>query len=157
MLQDESQINYADLENDSGAKLRRHVERMVDEGSLSKAAKALTSHGMWPRSQEVVNELQRLHPRRVLPGPSGLRPSHLREFLQCGASAVESDLLIALTDFCNLCASGTLPASITQVLLASSLLPFRKALSREDTVIGGVRPIDVTSLSSEVCSMEGSG
>jgi len=69
--------------------------------------------GMWPSSQEVVDELQRLHPRRVLPvpsaytfstttftqddvlhaamsfprgsaaGTSGLRPSHLRESLQC--------------------------------------------------------------------------
>ena len=157
MLQDESQINYADLENDSGAKLRRHVERMVDEGSLSKAAKALTSHGMWPRSQEVVNELQRLHPRRVLPGPSGLRPSHLRESLQCGASAIESDLLIALTDFCNLCASGTLPASITQVLSFTIPKSFVSGGHRNWWSEANSLWRDVTSLSSEVCSMEGSG
>ena len=94
-------------------------------------------------TQDDVLHAAMSFPRGSAAGPSGLRPSHLRESLQCEASAVESDLMIALTDFCNLCAfdTGTLPASITQVLLTSSLFPSRKALSREDTVIGGVRTI----------------
>ena len=119
----------------------------------------------------MLLELGRLHPQRNLPipvditpqqtifaleevlqaalsfpkgsaaGPSGFRPSHLREALLCGASEVESSVLNTLTDFVNLCASGTLPVEITQVVLAATLIPFRKNSARDVFIVGGVRPI----------------
>ena len=150
-----------DIEADGTVKLRRYVDKMVDEGSLSKAAKVLVSNGIWPRTEDVSQELERLHPHKDLPnpidvtppqtsfaaeevlqaalsfpkgsaaGPSGFRPSHLREVLMCGISEIESTALTALTDFVNLCASGTLPIEIAQILLAASLIPFRKKNPRE--------------------------
>ena len=41
-------IQYSVEDSDDTRKLRRHVERMVDEGTLSKSAKALVSNGIWP-------------------------------------------------------------------------------------------------------------
>ena len=73
--------------------------------------------------------------------PSGFRPSHLREVLMCGISEIESTSLTVLTDFVNLSASGTLPIEIAQILLAASLIPFRKNFSRDASVAGGVRTI----------------
>ena len=46
----------------------------VDEGSLSKAAKALVSNGIWPRTNDVLLELGRLHPQRNLPIPVDITP-----------------------------------------------------------------------------------
>ena len=80
-------------------------------------------------------------PKGSAAGPSGFRPSHLREALLCGASEVESSVLNTLTDFVNLCASGTLPVEITQVVLAATLIPFRKNSARDVSIVGGVRPI----------------
>ena len=68
--------------------------------------------------------------------PSGFRPSHLREAFFCGASEVESSMLNTLTDFVNLCASGTLPVEITQVVLAATLIPFRKNSARDVSIVG---------------------
>jgi len=65
-------------------------------------------------------------PKGSSAGPSGLRPAHIREALQCGTSAVEDDLLIALTEFCNVCASGSIPRDVAPFMLAANLLPFRK-------------------------------
>ena len=50
-------------------------------------------------------------------------------------------MLNTLTDFVNLCASGTLPVEITQVVLAATLIPFRKHSARDVPIVGGVRPI----------------
>ena len=40
------EIQYSVEDSDDTLKLRRHVERMVDEGTLSKSAKALVSNGI---------------------------------------------------------------------------------------------------------------
>ena len=124
-------------------KLHRAVMKAIDEGSISKAAKALVSKGIHPYTPQVMQKLWDLHPQRCLPGvsttpafpfmtfskedvlkaalsfpkgssagPSGLRPAHLREALQCGTSAVEDDLLNSLTEFCNICASGLIPRDV---------------------------------------------
>jgi len=120
--------------------------KAIDEGSISKAAKALVSKGIHPYTPQVMQKLWDLHPQRCLPGVSttpafpfmtfskedvltaalsfpkgssaghsGLRPAHLREALQCGTSAVEDDLLNGLTEFCNICASGSIPRDVSPV------------------------------------------
>ena len=68
------EIQYSVEDSDDTLKLRRHVERMVDEGTLSKAAKALVSNGIWPRTNDVLLELGRLHPQRNLPIPVDITP-----------------------------------------------------------------------------------
>ena len=54
----------------------------------------------------------------------------------CGISEIESTALTAITDFVNLCASETLSIEIAQILLAASLIPFRKNSSRNASVAG---------------------
>ena len=62
---------YSVEDSDDTLKLRRDVKRMVDEGTLSKAAKALVSNGIWPRTNDVLLELGRLH---NLPIPVDITP-----------------------------------------------------------------------------------
>ena len=145
---------------ESYAQLKAVIPLLINEGSLSKAAKAIVSNGVWPRTPEVLAELQALYPDRDPPparplepamnpyvvacedvlnavksfdkgaaaGPSGLRASHLREALQCGASEVEDNLLRALSDFCNFCVAGKLPSETASILLAATLYPFKKTI-----------------------------
>ena len=145
---------------ESYAQLKAVIPLLINEGSLSKAAKAIVSNGVWLRTPEVLAELQALYPDRDPPparplepamnpyvvacedvlnavksfnkgaaaGPSGLRASHLREALQCGASEVEDNLLRALSDFCNFCVEGKLPSETASILLAATLYPFKKTI-----------------------------
>ena len=144
--------------------------KAIDEGSISKAAKALVSKGMHPYTPQVLQKLSDLHPQRCLlgsstassassltfskedvlkaalsfpkgssAGPSGLRPAHVREALQCGTSAVEDDLLNALAEFCHVCTSGVISRDVGPFLLAANLLPFRK--EGGSTENPAVRPI----------------
>lgn len=70
------------------------------------------------------------------PGPSGLRPSHLREAVQCPSPDHANRLMISLTRFVNLLAAGHAPSSISQHLCGALLLAIRKKN-------GGLCPIAV--------------
>ena len=80
-------------------------------------------------------------PKGSAAGPSGFRPSHLREVLMCGISKIESTALTALTDFINLCASGTLPIEIAPNLIGSLSNSFPQKLFERRLCSWGVRPI----------------
>jgi len=150
---------------ESYAQLKAVIPLLINEGSLSNAAKAIVSNGVWPRTPEVLAELQALYPDR---DPSPARPlepainpyvvacedvlNAVKSFdkgaaagpsglptLQCGASEVEDNLLRALADFCNFCVAGKLPSETASILLAATLYPFKKNHSPQ--VSGGVRPI----------------
>ena len=73
-------------------------------------------------------------PNGYAPGPSGLRPSHLREAVDCPSSDQANQVLIALMGFVNL-AAGRVP-SVLPHLCAPTLLSCRKKN-------GGLRPIAV--------------
>ena len=152
-------------EGENYAQLNAVIPRLINEGSLSKAAKAIVSNGVWPRTPEVLAELQALYPDRDPPPARPLEPAMnpyvvacedvlnaVKSFdkgaaagpsglptLQCGASEVEDNLLRALADFCNFCVAGKLQSETASILLAATLYPFKKNHSPQ--VSGGVRPI----------------
>ena len=68
------------------------------------------------------------------PGPSGLRPSHLKECLRKAGSA--SCLMAGMAPFVRAAVAGLLPEALQPLLCGSSLIP----LNKKD---GGVRPIAV--------------
>ena len=75
-------------------------------------------------------------PRGSAPGPSGLRPSHLREAITCPSPDLAEQFLSSLTRFANLLASGQVPKSMAPHLCGATLLPCRKKS-------GGHRPIAI--------------
>ncbi len=88
--------------------------------------------------QEEWEKLVKLAVSRFPPGsaagPSGLRPSHLKECLR--RSGMESCVVQGLSAFTQAAAAGSLPHFLQQILCASSLIP----LNKKD---GGVRPIAI--------------
>ena len=62
-------------EGESYAQLKAVIPRLINEGSLSKAAKAIVSNGVWPRTPEVLAELQALYPDRDPPPARPLEPA----------------------------------------------------------------------------------
>ena len=58
------------------------------------------------------------------PGPSGLRPCHLKECMR--RSGMETCILQGLSAFTQAAAAGTLPRFLQQILCASSLIPLNK-------------------------------
>ena len=75
-------------------------------------------------------------PNGSAPGPSGLRPSHLREAVQCPSPDHANWFLSSLTRFVNLLAAGKAPYTINQHLCGATLLAIHKKN-------GGLRPIEV--------------
>ncbi len=75
-------------------------------------------------------------PHGSSPGPSALRPSHLREAIRFPSPDQADRLLASLTRFVNLLAAGQAPPSIKPFLCGASLLASRKKS-------GGHRPIAV--------------
>ena len=75
-------------------------------------------------------------PHGSAPGPSALRPSHLREAVRCPSPDQADRLLAALTNVVNLLAAGQAPPTINPFLCGASLLASRKKS-------GGHRPIAV--------------
>ena len=73
-------------------------------------------------SESLVLKGIRSFPVGSAPGPSGLRPSHLRE----AAPDQANNLLSSLTDFVNILAAGQAPSSIIPHLCGASLLAGRK-------------------------------
>ena len=65
-------------------------------------------------------------PRARLPGPSGLRSSHLREAVRCPSTDNANQLLSSLTRFANLLAAGQAPPTNTPHLCGATLLDCRK-------------------------------
>ena len=55
-------------------------------------------------------------PSGSAPGPSGLRPTHVRKAVLCPSADRSRESLLALTKFVNLLASGRTPQSVLEVL-----------------------------------------
>ena len=87
-------------------------------------------------SELAVKRGVRSFPNGLSPGPSGLRPSHLREAMGCPSPDRANWFLTSLTRFLNLLAAGRDPPTITPHLCGTSLLASRKRN-------GGHRPIAV--------------
>ena len=117
----------------------RRAKQGVQDGQYSKAIKALTSEGLAMPSPEVLQEMLVKHPQSALlchlapaaklyrlvilkgvrsfpsglaPGPSGLRPSHLREAVECPSPDCKNLMLSSLTNYINLLAAGHTPLSV---------------------------------------------
>ena len=75
-------------------------------------------------------------PSGSAPGPSGLRPTHVREAVLCPSADRSRESLLALTKFVNLLASGRTPQSVLPHFCGASLLACKKKN-------GGLRPIAV--------------
>ena len=75
-------------------------------------------------------------PNGSAPGPSGLRPSHLREAVGCPSPDRSNRLISSLTAFINALASGQTPLPVRPYLCGATLLASPKKS-------GGLRPIAV--------------
>ena len=87
-------------------------------------------------SESVVRKGVKSFPNGSAPGPSGLRPSHLREAVRCPSPDQANQVLVALTKFVNCLASGRAPSVVTPHLCGATLLASKKQK-------GGHRPIAV--------------
>ena len=87
-------------------------------------------------NESIVRRCVRSFPNGSAPGPSGLRPSHLREAVGCPSPDQAKQLLTALTRFVNCLASGQTSSAITPYLCGATLLASKKKN-------GGHRPIAV--------------
>ena len=87
-------------------------------------------------SEPVILKGVRSFPNASVPGPSGLRPSHLREAVVCPSPDRASQALSSLTCLINLLAAGKAPPSVLPHLCGATLLASRKKS-------GGHRPIAV--------------
>ena len=87
-------------------------------------------------TESVVRRGVRSFPNGSAPGPSGLRPSHLREAIGCPSPDQAASLLASLTRFVNLLAAGRAPSTVVPHLCGATLLASRKKK-------GGHRPIAV--------------
>ena len=66
-------------------------------------------------SEAAVLKAVRSFPKGSASGPSGLRPSHLREAVGCPSPDCASYLLVALIRFTNILAAGSAQSSITPI------------------------------------------
>ena len=87
-------------------------------------------------SESAILKGARSFPTGSAPGPSGLRPSHLREAVNCPSPDRANRVLFTLTSFVNLLAAGLTPISIRPHLCGATLLASKKKS-------GGLRPIAV--------------
>ena len=87
-------------------------------------------------SEKVILRQVKSFPNGSAPGPSGLRPSHLREAVLCPSPDRSNQILSSLSCFTNLLASGGVPPPIQPYLCGATLLACRKKS-------GGHRPIAV--------------
>lgn len=137
----------------------RRAKQAVQDGQYSKAIKALTSVGLATPTPEILQEMLRKHPQGIAPtvilkavrsfptgsapGPSGLRPSHLREAVECPSSDRATLMLSSLSKFVNLLAAGHAPSSVLPHFCGATLLALLKKS-------GGHRPITVGLVSASV-------
>ena len=87
-------------------------------------------------SESAILKGARSFPTGSAPGPSGLRPSHLREAVNCPSPDRANRVLFTLTNFVNLLAARLSPISIRPHLCWATLLASKKKS-------GGLRPIAV--------------
>jgi hypothetical protein len=86
-------------------------------------------------SQEVTDALRSFKTGSA-PGPSGLRPDHVKAAAFCPTNAKAEAAIRILTSICNLLAAGKAPHSIVPLFFGANLFAARK----KD---GGFRPIAV--------------
>ena len=87
-------------------------------------------------TESAVRRGVRSFPNGSAPGPSGLRPNHLREAVGCPSPDQAIGVLAPLTRFVNLLAAGHAPPTIIPHLCGATLLASKKKK-------GGHRPIAV--------------
>ena len=87
-------------------------------------------------TESVVQKGVSSFPNGSVPGPSSLRPSHLREAVRCPSPDQANLVLASLTRFVNLLAAGRAPPTIIPHLCGATLLASKKKK-------GGHRPIAV--------------
>uniref|UniRef100_A0A1X7SDZ4 Reverse transcriptase domain-containing protein n=1 Tax=Amphimedon queenslandica TaxID=400682 RepID=A0A1X7SDZ4_AMPQE len=87
-------------------------------------------------STGVVSKSVLSFPPDSAPGPTGLRPNHLKEGIRCPSPSTAANFLLRLTQFTSLLTSGLLPQAIAPHLCGASLLASRKKS-------GGLRPIAI--------------
>ena len=87
-------------------------------------------------SESAVFRAVRSFPNGSAPGPSGLRPCHLKEAVCCPSPVRATQALSSLTSFVNTLAFGKAPPSIMSYLCGATLLASQKKN-------GGLRPIAV--------------
>ena len=85
--------------------------------------------------QDVSNAIQSFN-RSSSSGPDGLRPGHLRDLIGHDACEAGPRLLLAITSLVNRLLAGSISDIGRNLLLTSTLLPFKK----KD---GGIRPIAI--------------
>lgn len=78
----------------------------------------------------------RSFPTGSSPGPSGLRPSHLLQAIQCPSASRSHPVLLALASFSSVAAAGKIPSEVIPFLCGANLLASLKKR-------GGIRPIAV--------------
>ena len=87
-------------------------------------------------TESTVQKAVRSFPNGSAPGPSGLRPSHLREAVGCPSPDQANLVLASLTKFVNSLAAGRAPPPIIPHFCGATLLACKKRS-------GGHRPIAV--------------
>ena len=87
-------------------------------------------------SEAVILKGVKSFPNASAPGPSGLRPSHLKEAVKCPSPDRANLIISRLTRFTNLLAAGQTPLPVTPHLCGATLLASPKSK-------GGHRPIAV--------------
>lgn len=144
--------------------------KLVQEGQMSRAVTQLTSHGIWPMSEEILHDLRSLHPpaepqavdfsdipggdvfssEEVLlqvnsfPNQSAPGPSAIRpEFLKEALSMDDPrNVLGAITSLVNFFSVRAVSyPDLAPILFGGSLIPFRK---KKDG--SGIRPIVVSEV-----------
>ena len=112
--------------------------------SLPRIPWDMTQKGTAERLQQWLTMIGKFPPGSS-GGPSGLRPSHLKDCLCEADNSSQVSLLQALDGFIRMCLDGELPAAASPYVCAAHLVPLRKtapaAGSSTDEV--DVRPVAV--------------
>jgi hypothetical protein len=141
------------------------VNNLVDAGNTSKATKILNSAGVAPYGKETLEALRAKHPEgreiqipvdlppavrtdakkmrealksfapRTAPGPSGLRPEHLKHALEGDQS---KELAGFVTSFLNRLLSGNVPLFMMPFFSSARLVPILKKRGSPD-----IRPVAI--------------
>ena len=70
------------------------------------------------------------------PGPDGLRPSHLRQFLGSDANDAKEETLTEQTRFIGICLAGSVPIGIRPFMFGASLVALRKKENLPPIAVG---------------------
>ena len=81
-------------------------------------------------SESSVRKGVRSFPNGSAPGPSGLRPSHLREAVGCPSPDRAGHVLASLTSFVNFLAAGRAPSSVVPFITTFQARVILRAMAR---------------------------